>query len=221
MTIGLPALAGAAAFPPALAAFAGGPAARPVFDAFDARVDRALRDLAGFYNQIAGRGPTPADVRAVAPQLRALVSYRQTSGRDGELAAAMRGLISQEGRQRLTRAEPDLTPIRQGLQYYGMQAVPLTLGPVDRGARSLALDVLEREGAAGFYLDAWAIIDMFVTASQTPTFCDFVQEMMRVMEAMASMFCVAAVFLPIFGPECFASSVVLAILKFLGFVNWC
>jgi hypothetical protein len=41
------------------------------------------------------------------------------------------------------------------------------------------------------------------------------------MEAMAALFCVAAVFAPIFGPECFAASVVLAILKFLGFAAWC
>jgi hypothetical protein len=42
-----------------------------------------------------------------------------------------------------------------------------------------------------------------------------------VLEAMAAVFCLASAFLPVFGPECFAASVILSILKFIEFVGSC
>jgi hypothetical protein len=222
MAVGFPEFAGAVALAPSVA-FAGRARALPVLDAVDTRIDRALRELADSYNRMAGRDVTPVEARSVVPHFRSLVSYRQVSGRDLELADAMRDLVAQKGRQQVLVVEPDLTPLRQGLQHYGIHMPTLSLGRVDHGARTLALDVLEREGAAGFFLDAWAIVDMIAAAAtaEPQTFCQLIQELMRVMEAMAALFCVAAVFAPIFGPECFAASVVLAILKFLGFAAWC
>ena len=221
LAVGLPALAGVAAWTPALSAAPGLARRTVAVDTLDSHIDRTLRELAGFYNQLAGRRLTPADARIIAPQFRSLVGYRQISGRDEELSKAIRGLITQQGRERLTLMEPDLTPMRQGLQYYGVRGHDLSLGRVDARARGLALDVLAKDGAVGFYGDALGIIGMFITASQTTAFCDFVQDMMRVLEAMASVFCVAAVFAPIFGPECFATSVVLSILKFINFADGC
>jgi hypothetical protein len=225
MAVGLPALAGAAAFSPTLAAFVPRGGARPAIDAVDAHMDRTLRELAAFYNQLSGRGLTPEDARLVAPQLRSLVTYRQGSDRDMELSSAFRGLLAQEGRHRLTAvSEADLSRLTQGLQHYGVHARSVSLvslGGLELDARSKALDTVLREGAGAFFFDAWVVIGLFVDAMVTPSFCEFVQEMTLVLEAMAALFCVAATFVPIFGPECFAASVVLAILKFINFAGSC
>ena len=94
----------------------------------------------------------------------------------------------------------------------------------DSRRRADALDVLVREGPGAFYEDVFGIVSMFEYAIEYlagPTFCDFVAEVTRVLEAMAATMCVAAILIPIFGPECFASSVVLAIFKVLGYVASC
>ena len=222
MAVGLPAFAGVVAWSPAAAATPTGLGRdRMALAAIDTRIDRTLRDMANFYNQLAGKGITPADARAIAPQFRSLATYRRGSGRDLELSGAMRELIAREGRQRLAAIEPDLTPLQRGLEYYGVRGSGLTLGRIDATARSLAIEKLAREGAASYFEDSWVLVEVFGELAQSPDFCDFIQDMMRILEAMAAMFCVASVFAPVFGPECLASSVVLSILKFVSFVESC
>jgi hypothetical protein len=222
LVVGLPALAGAAALPSPAFAFP----RRGVSDrlAPDPGVERTLRELAVLHNKLSGRRFTPAEAGIVAPHLRSLVTYRQQSGRDGELSRAMRGLVAREGRERLILVEPDLTPLRQGLQYYALRAPALPLAIAGPEARGRALDEVVREGAAPFFFDAWAIIDQFRQAllvGDDEWFCAFIEDMSRVLEAMAAVFCLASAFLPVFGPECFAASVILSILKFIEFVGSC
>jgi len=223
MLVGIPALAGASAFSSTVHGFAGGDAYRLIAEAPAAGVDRALRELSAVYNQIVQRGPVRSDARLVAPPLRALVTYHQQSNRDAELSAALRDLVAREGRDRLTRLDPDPALLNRGLQHYGLRAPAIVLS-ADSRRRGEALDVLVKEGPGAFYEDIYGIVAYFAWAIEAlagPTFCDFVLEAMRVLEAMAAVMCVGALLLPILGPECFASSVVLAIFKVLNFVAAC
>ncbi|HEX5108723.1 MAG TPA: hypothetical protein VFV95_09765 [Vicinamibacterales bacterium] len=223
MLAGIPALAGASTLSSTLHGFAGGDANRLLVEAPAAGIDRALRELSALYNQISERGPAPSDVKLVVPPLRSLVMYRQQSNRDIELAGAFRNLVAREGRERLSHLEPDATLLNQGLQHYGVRAPAIVLA-ADSRRRGEALDVLVKEGPGAFYEDMFGIISTFEYAIENlagPTFCDFLYEAMRVLEAMAAVMCVATVLAPIFGPECFASSVILAIFKLLNFFAAC
>jgi hypothetical protein len=220
---GIPALAGASALSSTVHGFAGGDVNRLIVDAPAAGVDRALRELSAVYNQIVQRGPVRSDVKLMAPPLRALARYHQQSDRDAELSATFRDLVAREGREQLIRLEPDPSLVNRGLQHYGLRAPSMVLS-VDNRRRTDALDVLVRRGPGAFYEDVFGIVTMFEYAIEfmdAQTFCEFVLEAIRVLEAMAAVMCVAALLAPIFGPECFASSVVLAVFKVLGFFAAC
>lgn len=214
LMVGLPALAGGLALPAAVHA-------RPVTSPSSLpnlpdEFDRELRKLAGRYNAGLSTLASPAD--AVTPHLRALAIYRQQSPRDAELASAMRGLVAEHGRERFLR-EPDFAPLRRGLEYYGLPAAALVVAPAPIDVRSQALDALTRHGAETMFFDAWSIVSILGEYVSVPNFCELVQDLVNVLEAMAGIMCIAGAFLPIFAPECFASSVVLAILKFFNYVG--
>jgi hypothetical protein len=223
MLVGIPALAGASALSSPVHGFAGGDANRLIVDAPAAGVDRALRELSAVYNQIVQRGPTRSDVSLVAPPLRALAKYHQQSDRDAELSEAFRDLVAREGRERLAHLDPDPGLLNRGLQHYGLRA-PLIVLSVDARQRADALDLLVKRGPGAFYEDVFGLVSMFEYAVEFlagQTFCDFVLEVIRVLEAMAAIMCVATLLAPVFGAECFASSVVLAVFKVFGFFASC
>lgn len=221
---GLPALVGAAAWSPTMEALElrRGNWDRTALGSLDSRAERTLRELASFCNQMAGRPLAAADARTVAAHLRSLVMYRQQSNRDAELSHAMRGLIAREGRQKLSLIEPDLAPLRKGIDHYGIHTPALVLHGIDPDARAAAFDMVAQDGAGEFFFDAWTIMMLLADgALDRSSFCDLVEEMASALEAMAAVFCLASTFIPAFAPECFAASVVLAILKFVEYVGSC
>jgi hypothetical protein len=137
--VGLPALAGASVFP--VPAHAAGSIVRGSdLLATQAGMERMVRELTTIHNRIAAHGRTPEDLRAAAWQIRTLISYRRASGRDEHVAAAIRTLVAQERPERLLSVEPDLSPLRVGLLYYGVRAEPPRFVVPDLAARAEALD---------------------------------------------------------------------------------
>ena len=221
---GLPALVGAAALSPTMKAFE--PRRenwdRTVLLSLESTAERTVRELATFCNQMAGRPLAASDARTAAAHLGSLVTYRQQSHRDTELSHAVRGLIAREGRQKLSLIEPDLTPLRRGVDYYGLHTPALAIPVLDPAARAAAFDTLAQEGAGEFFVDAWTIMMLLADgALDRSWFCDVVTQMASVLEAMAAVFCLASTFIPVFAPECFAASVVLTLLKFVEYVGSC
>jgi hypothetical protein len=210
--VGLPALAGASAFP--ASAHAAGTVLRGS-DLLTSQpgMERIVRELSAVHNRIASHGRTAEDLRAAAWQIRTLITYRRASGRDEQIAEAIRTLVAREQPQRLLSAEPDLSPLRVGLLYYGVRADPPRFAIPDAAARTAAFDTLATSGVESFYMDGYELIEHLMSQGTEASLCQLIQDMMTVMEAAVSVMCLGATFIPALAPECFAASVVLALLK--------
>lgn len=219
MAIGLPALAGAVAVPSISHGAAPGAMRALQGPAPDDGADRLLRRMAALHNDLQRRPATAADARAVAADLRALVGYRQGSNRDDETSSAWRELVAAHGPDRLADMQPDLSLITRGLAYYGVRGDALHVGTPTRELRITALDQLERRGFDSYLEEIAWMLEAGVPVD--PIACAAIREMLLLMEAMASLFCVGAMVLPILAPECFASGVVLAILQMLALFLQC
>ena len=167
MLVGIPALAGAPVLSSTVHGSAGGDAYRRIVEAPTPGIDQALRELSALHNQMVQRGPARSDARLIAPPLRSLMTYHQQSNRDIELSAALRDLVAREGRERLSRLDPDPALLNRGLQHYGLRAPVIVLG-ADSRRRADALDVLVREGPGAFYEDVFGIVSMFGYAIEAP-----------------------------------------------------
>ena len=219
---GAPALAGAAAF-------SGSAHAAPVLSGSqsvhaDLAIENVLQRLAGLHNELMRRRPTAADARAAFGHLHSLGRLRQQTGRDVDLSRALRGLVAHTGRHGLLTRTPDLKPLRAGLTYYGLEAAVPNLARVSYDARSSALDTLLDRGVASYYLDPAYTLEMLtfaVTSGGISWVCAMFDDMSTMVEALAAVLCLAAQFLPVLAPECFAATTVLATLKVLELLAQC
>jgi hypothetical protein len=222
---GAPALAG-------VAAFSGSVHAAPVLSGSrsvhtDLAIESVLQRLAGLHNELVRRRPTADDARAAIEYLQQLGTLRQQAGRDVELSRTLHGLVSYVGREPLLTLTPDPRTLQAGLTYYGLDAGRLTIdafGPVSYEARAAALDTLLDRGVASYYMDPAYALDMLtfaVSAGGTSWICAMFDDMTTMIEALAAVLCLAAQFIPVIAPECFAASTVLATLKVLELLAQC
>ena len=221
---GAPALAG-------MAAFAGSVHASPLLSGSrsvhaDLAIESILQRLAGLHNEIVRRRPTAGDAGAAIEYLQQLAALRQQTGRDVELSRVLRGLVAHMGREPLLSLPPDPRVLQAGLSYYGLEAGALSivaLGSVSYDARSAALDTLLDRGVAAYYIDPAYAFDMltFAVAGDTSWVCPMFEDMTTMVEALAAILCLAAQFVPLIAPECFAATTVLATLKVLELLAQC
>jgi hypothetical protein len=116
--------------------------------------------------------------------------------------------------------------LQAGLSYYGLEAGALSIGAlrsVSYDARSAALDTLLDRGVAAYYIDPTYAFDMltFAVAGGTSWVCPMFEDMTTMVEALAAILCLAAQFVPLIAPECFAATTVLATLKVLELLAQC
>ena len=227
MAIGLPALVGSASLPVTALGFAPTiPALGGVIDP-DARIDHVLRQIAGFHNEVLRRRPTPADARVVASYLRTLIAYRNEGNRDTELARGMKELVAQKGAARLSHIEPDRQLMVRGLSHYGVGGGVVDFGLPSPQDRLRAIETIVKEGARSFYgfelfaTELLAAVEYAESLGVAQDTCKELQQAMTLLEAMAASMCLGAMFLPVLAPECFAATVVLAILKLLNLLLQC
>lgn len=218
LLVSAPALAGAAALSRTTYALPLGPAADGLGP--HAGIDRVLRQLAGLHNDIIRRRPTAADVRTATGYLRELIAYRQETNRDAELARVFRGLIATHGRQRLLDAPPDRTLLVNGLAAYGVQRPALDIGMPPAESRAAVLDVLARQGAVPYYTDELAILEELEALVEDNN-CEYLEEISRLLEAFLAVVCASAAFFPPLAVECFAGSMLLAVVKALELIQNC
>lgn len=221
MMIGVPAFAGSAALLPAVQA-------APAYSPFagqsalaDSRIDDVLRRVATLHNDIAGRLPTKADARQIAGELRRLIGYRRDAGRDGLVTGAFQQIIDVQGREALIGTTPNVSPMRAGLVYYGIDPAALTLGTPSSTDRLVVVETLARRGVEPFYeYAAEATAEWELLLSEEPVSCGLFQQMMNMFEAVAATMCLGALIFPPMGPECFAATVMLTALKLINlFLN--
>ena len=194
----------------------------------DARIDHVLRQMAGLHNEMLKRGPTPSDARVAASYLRTLIAYRSEGNRDAELALGMREVVAQHGAARLSRIEPDRRLVVEGLSHYGVRSAVVDFGLPSAEDRLKAIERIAKEGARSFYGPELFATEMLAAVEYveslgavTPDTCRDLQQAMSLLEAMAASMCLGAMFLPALAPECFAATVVLAILKILNLLLQC
>jgi hypothetical protein len=187
-----------------------------------------LRQLAGFHNEVLRRGPTPADARVVASYLRTLIAYRNEGNRDAELAKGMREVVAQQGAARLIRIAPDRRLVVEGLAHYGVTGAVIDFGLSSPEDRLKAIERITREGARSFYGPELLASSMLAAVEYFESFgtltadsCRELREAMSLIEAMAATMCLGAMFLPALAPECFAATVVLAVLKLISLLAQC
>lgn len=219
MVIGLPVLAGAASVSVVAHETPLGPGPLLSGATPDSHIDLVLRQMAGLTNDIQRRGVTVEDARTAASYLRTLALYRQEAGRDAEISLAFRELIAEQGLRNVATIEPNLAHIRGALTHYGIDARRFDLGSPTYEARVAALETLAREGASPTYIDGSTILDE--AAASGKSLCEYLNEMMSLMEAMAAIFCVAGIIIPPLEAECLAASMVLALLKTINLIAQC
>jgi hypothetical protein len=222
MVVGLPVLAGTTSFP-ATARGSAPAGATLVVARPDSRIDLVLRQMAVLHNDMRRRQPTPDDARTLAGYVRALSSYRQEANWDLEVSRAVRGLIAQEGADRLSRLEPDRTLVLDGFARYGVAGATIDFNGASTEARLKAIETIAKDGGTRYYEDIAYIMSQVEQAEtvETASACDTLREMMTLMEAMAATMCLAAVYLPLLAPECLATSVVLTIMKLMMLLAMC
>lgn len=219
--VGVPALAGAAAFSHTAHAFTAGPAAGAF--GITPGVDRVLRQMAALHNDLRLRRPTAADARVAAGYLRELITVRQESGRDAELSRVFRELVATHGRQRLIAAEPSRAVMQQALVSYGVHATAaIGVAAPSFDAREAALERLVRTGATFYYVDPLVLLETYsAIIAENPSFCEVLEELKEILEAMSGLLCLAAQFFPLVAPECVVAAVALAFVQLLDIIYRC
>jgi hypothetical protein len=222
MAIGLPVFAGAAALPAEARGSALVFTGSATLASVDARIDRVLHEMAELHNRMLQRGPTPADARVVASYLRTLGAYREVSGRDARLSRAMRELIAREGTHRLSVTDPDPALAVRGLAHYGVRAASLDIGSPSPALRMKALDTIGRDGFSSQYDElSMVLMSLESVLAWDPVVCESLRQMLVMVQTMTAMMCLAAAYVPLFAPECFAASVVLAALQMFYVLMQC
>jgi hypothetical protein len=219
MTVGLPVLAGTTSISSLAQGATISRASLLVTPTADPRIDLVLRQMAGLHNDMLRRGPTAEDARAAASHLRTLVQYHQESGRDAEVSMAFRELIAEKGVRAISTLQPDFTHMRSALKSYGIDARAFDFGVATYDARVAALEMLAKGGVSPSYAQDASALDPVTDDGRS--LCDLVREPTVLMEAMASTFCIAALFIPPLEAECLAATVILAVLKILLLFGGC
>jgi len=219
--VGVPAVAGATALASAAHAFP----ARPAVNALGITtgIDGVLRQMAALHNELLLRRPAEADARLVAGQLRELITYRQQSNRDGEISRAFRDLVATQGRQTLVTTEPSRAVMHRALAHYGIHStLAHDFRPPSVEAREAALEKLVASGATFYYVDPLVLLQTYSQIlTGSPSFCEFLEELGEILEAMVTMLCLGAQFIPLIAPECVVASVALVIVELLDIIYRC
>jgi hypothetical protein len=219
--VAAPAVAGATTLARAAHAFP----ARPAVNALGITtgIDGVLRQMAALHNELLLRRPTEADARVVAGQIRELIAYRQQSNRDGEISRTFRDLVATQGRRTLVTTEPDRAVLQRALTHYGIHSTRAhDFRPPSTEAREAALETLTMSGATFYYVDPLVLLQTYSQIlAENPSFCDYLEAAVEVLEAMVTVLCLGAQFILFIAPECVVASVALAIVQLLEIIYRC
>ena len=159
--------------------------------------------------------------REIASDLRAQVAYRRSSERDARLSTAWGALFVEDGMPRLCTMEPDVGLISRGVARYGLEGPRVSIAMPSPAFRASVIDRLAAGGLSPSLDDTSAIVGLLSGVAVDQLTCGPLQEALRLLEAMAAVMCLGATFLPVLAPECFAASVVLAMLKMFELLLQC
>ena len=187
-------------------------------------LDSMLRDMARIHNQLRRRAPTAADARAISAHVRLVATHQLQANRDTALHTAIRTVLDREGREALTRREPDLLAMRRELTDFGFDLPAGAPPAISRDAREAALDRLMQGGLTHLYVDSAMTLDSLTAEFELAAgadACTTLAEMAATLEAMAAVLCVMAIAIPILAPDCFAATAVLATIKMMFYLLQC
>src|SRR5688572_12667635 len=197
--------------------------ARPDGMTLPPALDSMLRDMARIHNQLRRRRPTAADARAISAHVRLVATHQLQANRDIALHTAIRTALDRDGREALTRREPDLLTMRRELTAFGFDLPPGAPPAISRDAREAALDRLMQGGLTHLYVDSAMALESLTAEFEVAegAACTTLAEMAATLEAMAAVLCVMAIAIPILAPDCFAATAVLATIKMMFYLLQC